>query len=147
MHVCLTSYVFNRYKSLAGVLKKDIDCFAGEDARVYMKTGRKELDEAIQIERGVVARCPCCGDPLKMRSKFARNASINGRPYSQAPAPSPRASPRAPLLGAWRTIEEVRHLESPRSVRYTELKFAPDDEGPSNGGNLLLVLAIFSFML
>ncbi|MCD7461718.1 hypothetical protein HAX54_046878 [Datura stramonium] len=124
----------DRYKSLAGVLLKDIDCFAGVDARISMKTGKKELDEAIQIERGIVARCSCCAEPLKMRSKFARNASINGRSFSQAPAPSPRASPRAPLLGAWRTIEEVRHLESPRSVRYTELKFNPDDEGPSNGG-------------
>ncbi|KAH0662957.1 hypothetical protein KY290_028899 [Solanum tuberosum] len=137
---CLLSFATERdadcerYKSLAGVLKKDIDCFAGDDARLSVRTGKKELDEAIQIERGVVARCSCCGEPLKMRSKFARNASINGRSYSQAPAPSPRASPRAPLLGAWRNIEEVRHLESPRSVRYTELKFTQDDEGPSHGG-------------
>ena len=116
-------------------MKKDIDCFAGDDARLTVRTGKNELDEAIQIERGVVARCSCCGEPLKMRSKFARNASINGRSYSQAPAPSPRASPRAPLLGAWRNIEEVRHLESPRSVRYTELKFTQDDEGPSHGGD------------
>ncbi|CAN4100457.1 unnamed protein product [Withania somnifera] len=137
---CLLSYAAerdadcNRYKSLAGVLQKDIDCFAGDDVRFSMKTGKKELDGAILIERGIVARCSCCGEPLKMRSKFARNASINGRSYSQAPAPSPRASPRAPLLGAWRTIEEVRHLESPRAVRYAELKFTQDDEGPSNGG-------------
>ncbi|KAJ8559889.1 hypothetical protein K7X08_003947 [Anisodus acutangulus] len=68
-----------------------------------------------------------------MRSKFSRNASINERSYSQAPALSPRASPRAPLLGTWRTIEEVRHLDSPRG-RYTELKFSPEDEGPSIGG-------------
>ncbi|CAN4099339.1 unnamed protein product [Withania somnifera] len=124
----------NRYKSLAGVLQKDIDCFAGDAGRVSMETGKKELDENIQIERGVVARCSCCGEPLKMRSKFTRKASINARSYSQAPAPSPRASPRAPLLGAWRTIEGVRHLESPRAVRYKELKFTQDDEGPSNGG-------------
>ncbi|KAF3671186.1 putative polynucleotide 5'-hydroxyl-kinase NOL9-like [Capsicum annuum] len=124
----------HRYRSLAGVLQKDIDCFAGDDVRLSVRTGKKELDEAIQIERGIVARCSCCREPLKMRSKFARNASINGRSHTQAPAPSPRASPRAPLLGAWRTIEEVRHLESPRSVRYMELKFTQDDEGPSNGG-------------
>ncbi|XP_059302576.1 probable myosin-binding protein 5 [Lycium ferocissimum] len=123
----------DRYKSLAGVLQKDIDCFVVDDVRLSVKTGKKELDEAIQIERGIVARCSCCGEPLKMRSKFSRNASINGRSYSQAPAPSPRASPRAPLLGTWRTIEEVRHLDSPRA-RYTELKFSPEDEGPSNGG-------------
>ncbi|XP_019243663.1 PREDICTED: probable myosin-binding protein 5 isoform X4 [Nicotiana attenuata] len=124
----------DRYKSLVGILHKDIDCFVdGDDQRVSIKSVKNE-DEVIKTGTVVVLRCSCCGEPLKLRSKYKRNLSINGDIYSQAPAPSPRSP-----LTTWKN-EELRNLELPH-VRYTELKFTsdndsdlPDDEGHQNAG-------------
>ncbi|MCD7473238.1 hypothetical protein HAX54_014953 [Datura stramonium] len=55
----------DRYKSLVGILHKDIDCFV-EDA--HMKSGKKEDEVMIQT---TFIRCSCCGEPLKMMSKVA----------------------------------------------------------------------------
>ncbi|MCD7455588.1 hypothetical protein HAX54_028709 [Datura stramonium] len=105
----------DRYKSLVGILHKDIDCFV-EDA--HMKSGKKEDEVMIQT---TFIRCSCCGEPLKMMSKYSRNASMKGNPYSQAPAPSPRSP--------WRN-EELPH------THYTEVKFISDNDLdiPDDGG-------------
>ncbi|XP_016497838.1 putative myosin-binding protein 5 [Nicotiana tabacum] len=123
----------DRYKSLVGILHKDIDCFVEDDKKVDTKSGKKE-DEVIQIEKGGIVGCSCCGEILKTKSKYSRNASMKGNPYSQAPAPSPRSP-----LTTWRN-EEARHLELPHT-QYTEVKFISDndldlpaDEGLPSGG-------------
>lgn len=121
----------DRYKSLVGILHKDIDCFVEDDQRTYVKSGKK--DEALQGDLTGVPRCSCCGDPLKTRSssKFIRSPSMN------ANAPTP--SPRAPLL-SWK-YEDGRNPELPH-IRYTELKIMsdneselPEDEDASIGDN------------
>lgn len=105
----------DRYKSLVGILHRDIDTLVDE-GRNFMRSGRK--DDPMQIDN---PRCSCCGEPLKVRSypKFSRNSSMNA---NIAPTPSPRA----PLLSSWRN-EEVRNLELPH-IRYTELKFVPEND-------------------
>ncbi|KAL3528281.1 hypothetical protein ACH5RR_007603 [Cinchona calisaya] len=108
----------DRYKSLVGILHKDIDCFVENDQKTYIKSGK--MDDAAA---GVPPpRCSCCGDPLKARpssnSKFIRSPSMN------AYAPTP--SPRAPML-SWKN-EEARNLELMPHIRYTELKIVSDNE-------------------
>ncbi|XP_006339979.1 probable myosin-binding protein 5 isoform X2 [Solanum tuberosum] len=62
----------DRYKSLVGILHKDIDCFV-EDA-LHMK---KEDHEVMLQTTTSFVRCSCCGEHLKIRSKST--------PSSQAP--------------------------------------------------------------
>ncbi|CAI9112443.1 OLC1v1012895C1 [Oldenlandia corymbosa var. corymbosa] len=121
----------DRYKSLVGILHKDIDCFVEDDPKNYLKSGKKD-EGLMQLDMTGAPRCSCCGEPLRPRpsSKFIRSASMN------AYAPTP--SPRAPLL-AWKN-EDARTAELPH-IRYTELKIMSDtdseiqeDEDVMNGG-------------
>ncbi|GAA0162470.1 hypothetical protein LIER_18558 [Lithospermum erythrorhizon] len=119
----------DRYKSLVGILNKEIDCFVEDDQRVYTNS----------LNRGGIGKCSCCGEPLnaKVHSKnYSRNNSIsNGdhhktRPQSnycrsnsisgsflQAPTTSPRIS--------WKT-EEGRNMELPH-INLSEIKFVSDN--------------------
>ncbi|XP_019066892.1 probable myosin-binding protein 5 isoform X1 [Solanum lycopersicum] len=62
----------DRYKSLVGILHKDIDCFV-KDA---LHTKKEDNEVMLQTTTSFVW-CSCCGEPLKMRSK--------SNPSSQAP--------------------------------------------------------------
>ncbi|XP_060204737.1 probable myosin-binding protein 5 isoform X2 [Lycium barbarum] len=122
----------DKYKSLVGILHKDIDCFVDDDQRMSIKSVKNE-EEVIKTGSVVILRCSCCGEPLKMRTKYSRNSSMNGNLCSQAPAPSPRS----PLT--WKN-EELGNMELPH-IQYTKLKFIsdndsdlPDDEGHQNAG-------------
>ncbi|KAK4362416.1 hypothetical protein RND71_017657 [Anisodus tanguticus] len=122
----------DRYKSLVGILHKDIDCFVDDDQRKSTKSVKNE-EEVIKTGSVVVLDCSCCGEPLKLRAKYSRNSSINGNHCSQGPAPSPRS----PLT--WKN-EESGNMELPH-IQYTKLKFIsdndsdlPDDEGHQNAG-------------
>ncbi|XP_019068586.1 probable myosin-binding protein 5 isoform X2 [Solanum lycopersicum] len=122
----------DKYKSLVGILHKDIDCFVDDDKRMSIKSVKNE-EEVIKTASVVLRNCSCCGEPLKLRTKYARNSSINGNHYTQAPA----SSPRSPLT--WKN-EESGNMELPR-IQYTKLKFSsdnesilPDDEGHQNAG-------------
>ncbi|KAL2515937.1 putative myosin-binding protein 6 [Forsythia ovata] len=117
---CLLSYATEKdsdcekYKSLVGILHKDIDLFVEDNPKTNMKPGKK--DEMDQSDgKGGIPRCSCCGEPLKIRpsSKYNRSLSMN--------APTP--SPRAPLF----RNEEGRNIELPH-VRYTEVRFTSDAE-------------------
>ncbi|XP_022866176.1 probable myosin-binding protein 5 isoform X2 [Olea europaea var. sylvestris] len=113
--VCLLSYATEKdsdceqYKSLVGILHKDIDLFVGDNPRTGKKDETKHLDD-----KGGIRRC-CCNEPLKIRPsyKYNRSLSIN------APTPSPRVS----LL----RNEDGRNIELPH-VRYSELRFTSDAE-------------------
>ncbi|XP_058179296.1 probable myosin-binding protein 5 isoform X2 [Rhododendron vialii] len=121
---CLLSFATEResdtdaYKSLAGILHKDIDTFMEDDHRIsHRQPYLGKRDDAMKVEKSGVHRCSCCGEALKMKPSSSMNASF----LSQAPAPSPRA----PVL-TWKN-EESRNLELPH-IRYTELKFMSDNE-------------------
>lgn len=133
---CLLSFAtekdsdIDKYKSIVGILHKDVDGFMDDDRKLLMKPLRKDDVEFLDEKNGLL-RCSCCGEPLKLRSsvKFRRTLSIN--------APNP--SPRAPMLGMRK--EEGRNMDLPH-IRYTELKFVSDteseipEEDVSNGDNL-----------
>ncbi|MCD7455410.1 hypothetical protein HAX54_028061 [Datura stramonium] len=120
----------DKYKSLIGILYKDIDCFVDDDPKMSIKSVKNE-EEVIKTGSVVVLSCSCCGEPLKSRTKYLRSSSINGNHHSQAPV----TSPRSPLT--WKN-EESGNLELPQ-IQYTKLKFIsdnhselPDDEGHQN---------------
>lgn len=125
----------DKYKSLVGILHKDIDCFVDDDHRMFIKPVKNE-EEVIRTGTVVVQKCCCCGEPLKLRTNYARNLSTNGIHYTQAPA----SSPRSPLT---LKNEELSNLEFPH-IQYTKLKFTsdsasvlPDDESHQNAGIIL----------
>ncbi|KAM3246874.1 hypothetical protein T459_10206 [Capsicum annuum] len=120
----------DKYKSLVGILHKDIDCFMDDEQRMLIKSLKNE-EEVIKAGIDVVQNCSCCGERLKLSTKYARNLSINGNRFSQAPA----SSPRSPLT--WKN-EGSSSMEMPH-IQYTKLKFTsdnesvlPDDEGHQN---------------
>ncbi|KAI3464018.1 hypothetical protein Pfo_020681 [Paulownia fortunei] len=104
----------DKYKSLVGILHKDIDCFVEDDRKSLIKPLKKD-DTELSDEKSGIPRCSCCGEPLKLRSssKYVRSLSMN------SPAPSPRASWLASRN------EEGRNIELPR-IRYSELKLMSD---------------------
>ncbi|XAR65429.1 hypothetical protein NMG60_11009558 [Bertholletia excelsa] len=134
---CLLSFATEKeadidtYKSLVGILHKDIDTFLDDDHLSNSNLGRKE--EIAVGEKDGVQRCSCCGEPLKLKvpsKQMARNnSSMNPRILSQGPAPSPRA----PLM-AWRN-EDTRNPELPH-IRYSELRFHDELQEDEDGSHL-----------
>jgi len=132
---CLLSYATEKdsdcekYKSLVGILHKDINLFVEDNPRTtYIKPRKKGEIEQFDDKAGIL-RCCCCNEPLKIRpsSQYNRSLSMN------APTPSPRAT----LLKK----EEGRNIELPH-YRYSELRFTsdaesvlPEEEYASNGDN------------
>ncbi|XP_059644343.1 probable myosin-binding protein 5 [Cornus florida] len=127
------------YRSLVGILHKDIDSFVEDDHKIQLKSGGRRDDVRNSPTPCPVYRCSCCGEPLRMRSSsrstMTRSSSINASLLSQAPAPSPRT----PMMTL--RYEEPRNLDLPH-IRYTELKFIsdnesehPEDEDGSNADN------------
>ncbi|KAK6123432.1 hypothetical protein DH2020_042828 [Rehmannia glutinosa] len=122
---CLLSFAtekesdFDRYKSLVGILHKDVDWFVEDERKTLMKPLRKDETETMSCDdqRSGILRCSCCGEPLKLKSssKYSRSLSMNG----------PTPSPRAPLFGS--RNEDGGNLDLPH-IRYTELKLMSDTE-------------------
>ncbi|PIN22655.1 hypothetical protein CDL12_04639 [Handroanthus impetiginosus] len=108
----------DKYKSLVGILHKDVDCFLEEERKLLMKPSKKDDQTELSNEKSGSHRCSCCGEPLKLRSssKYVRSLSMNG------PTPSPRAS----WLSSNKN-EDGRNVEMPH-VKYTELKLMSDSE-------------------
>lgn len=113
----------DKYKSIVGILHKDIDRLVEDERRSLMKRDSADFSEA----KSGNPWCSCCGEPVKLKSsmKYLRSMSI------KSPAPSPRVS----WLG--RGIEDGRPIETPRSrfadietprTRFAELKFVADTE-------------------
>lgn len=131
---CLLSFATEKefdcdtYKSLVGILHKDLESFVEDDNKINLKIPAVRKDDAIVVGKSSGNRCSCCGDPLKMKTSHSKSSLL-----SQAPTPSPRAAFLTTLKN-----EESRNMELPH-IRYTELKFMsdteselPDDEYISN---------------
>ncbi|PKI63169.1 probable myosin-binding protein 5 [Punica granatum] len=137
---CLLSFATEKesdcdtYKSLVGILHKDLDCFVQDDSHIHLAlpTSKKAGDSSsVHSEKDVASdqRCSCCGEPLK--AKFSSSNPKGGSsqkpgkstsPISQAPAPSPRG-PLTTLKNG-----DGPNLMLPH-IRYTELKFMSDNDG------------------
>lgn len=128
---CLLSFATEKesdcdtYKSLVGILHKDLECFVEDDyhqIQLSVPAARTWEEATGQVEKSssiVQVSCSCCGVPLKMSStSSAYPKGKNGSALAHAPAPSPRA----PLRN-----DENRGLDLPH-IRYTELKLMSDHE-------------------
>lgn len=128
---CLLSFATEKesdcgtYKSLIGILHKDLDCLVEDDHHhIHLSLPAvRAKDEGFQIEKSDILRCSCCGEFLKTKTKSSsysrgRQAST----FSQAPAPSPRA----PFSLTQRNNEQ-RGLELPHG-RCMELKLLSENE-------------------
>ncbi|CAN1216429.1 Probable myosin-binding protein 6 [Linum perenne] len=108
---CLLSFATGKesssdtYKSLVGILHKDIELFfvdeEHEEMQFPLPPGKRD-DVVVPADKSHVHRCSCCGGPLKGAKSKGKNAASS---FTQAPTPSPRSS--APL----------RHLDLPPTVR------------------------------
>lgn len=111
---CLLSFATQResdcdtYKSLVGILHKDLECFVGDDPEIEMSL----RDDGVQIQRSKTQKCSCCEQPLKVKTscpkpKAPLTVSHELDP-APAPAPTPRAYPHPTFIN-----EESRGLELP----------------------------------
>ncbi|CAJ1975223.1 unnamed protein product [Sphenostylis stenocarpa] len=120
---CLLSFATEKesdcdtYKSLVGILHKDLECFVQEGQPIQLSL----KDEGfIPFERNNNQKCSCCGEPLKMKTSYAKVK--HSASFSRAPNPSPRAFPFSSLKS------DIPHsLELPH-MRYRELKFTSDHD-------------------
>ncbi|KAF8037209.1 hypothetical protein BT93_B0193 [Corymbia citriodora subsp. variegata] len=142
---CLLSFATEKesdcdtYKSLVGILHKDLECFVQDDSGVHLALSSGKKDEKVEVKKTGDQQCMCCGEPLKVKlSSHSKNGAKSGKctsPVSQAPTPSPR--------GPFVTLrnEEAPNLMLPH-IRYTELKFNPDAgsdvPGHDTSSNVLL---------
>ncbi|KAJ7956309.1 Myosin-binding protein [Quillaja saponaria] len=123
---CLLSFATEKesdtatYKSLVGILHKDLECFVEDDQQIQLSLLAGKKDEELLVEKSSTNWCSCCGEPLKVKSSYpkGKNAAL----FTQAPAPSPRAHPHVTSKN-----EETRSLELPH-IRYKELKFMSDND-------------------
>lgn len=128
---CLLSFATGKesdcdtYKSLVGILHKDIELFVDEDQELHLSLPAGKKDEPGVVEKSSDYRCSCCGEPLKMKSSYgkAKNPAV----VSSVPCPSPRAS----FLSL---KNEDRGLDLHPS-KNSEPKLVPDESKPSEDGD------------
>ncbi|KAK7304571.1 hypothetical protein VNO77_42452 [Canavalia gladiata] len=114
---CLLSFATEKesdcdtYKSLIGILHKDLECFVqdGQPIQLSLKD-----DGIMHVDKTSIStqKCSCCGEPLKVKSSYAKVKHSSS--FARAPTPSPRAFP----------FSSPRALDLPH-FRFTELKFMP----------------------
>ena len=120
---CLLSFATEKqadcdtYKSLVGILHKDLECFVEDDQQIQLSLIH---DDGMPAEKSSTLRCSCCGAPLKVKSSYAKVKHLGA--ISQAPAPSPRAHPYGTSKN-----DDSRGLELPHA-RYAELKLLAERE-------------------
>ncbi|XP_062025974.1 probable myosin-binding protein 5 [Rosa rugosa] len=127
---CLLSFAtekesdFDTYKSLVGILHKDLECLVEDDEHQIQLSvpAARTWEDAGSIEKSkdsMTIGCSCCGAPLKLSSasSYSKAKSVSG--LAQAPTPSPRAPPGR--------NDDNPGLDLP-PIRYPELKFMSDNE-------------------
>ncbi|KAE9604349.1 hypothetical protein Lal_00024169 [Lupinus albus] len=119
---CLLSFATEResdidtYKSLVGILHKDLECFVEDGQPIQLSLKDEEMT---QVETSRTQKCSCCGKPLRVKSSHGKPRRLES--FARAPTPSPRAYP----FSAFKN-EENNALDSPR-IPYSELKFMEND--------------------
>ncbi|KAL9688989.1 hypothetical protein QQ045_033418 [Rhodiola kirilowii] len=126
---CLLSFATEKdadcdtYKSLVGILNKDLECFVEDDSKIHLKfPGAVRKDEDIvEVEKSSPEHfCSCCGDPLKVKLAFPKgNAGAASNKMKQL-CTAPNPTPRSPY---------ARNLDLPH-IPYTELKSLKGSQSP-----------------
>ncbi|CAK8563104.1 unnamed protein product [Lathyrus sativus] len=122
---CLLSFATQKesdcdtYKSLVGVLNKNLDCFVdGQNIQLTLKDG-----EVLQAEKST-QNCACCGAPLKPKSSISRR---NSGSLSYSPAALPPIYPTAVPKS-----EESRGVDSPQILSAKKDSKLPQNEDDSS---------------
>ncbi|GMJ15116.1 hypothetical protein like AT1G74830 [Hibiscus trionum] len=106
----------DRYKSLLGILHKDIDQLLVEEdneVQLSLPAGAKKDEDPAGLEKSKEHRCTCCGQPLNVKSTGSKEK------YSSL-------SSLAPSPPHWAA-------ENPSHVKYSEPEFKPDEsEAPED---------------
>lgn len=117
---CLLSFATEKksdcdtYKSLVGVLNKNLECFVGDGQNIQLSL---KDDGVLQAEKSsTTQRCSCCGAPLKAKPSISKGN--NSGSFLRAPTASPRAHPCMTSKN-----EESRALELPH------IRYARNDSG------------------
>ncbi|CAL0319954.1 unnamed protein product [Lupinus luteus] len=119
---CLLSFATEResdidtYKSLVGILHKDLECFVEDGQPIQLSLKDEEIT---RIETSNTQKCSCCGKPLKFKSSTGKPRRLES--FARAPTPSPRAYPFYTSKN-----EESNALDLPQFA-YTKLKFMEND--------------------
>ncbi|KAF8399371.1 hypothetical protein HHK36_015236 [Tetracentron sinense] len=113
------------YKSLVGILDKDLECSVEDDHKIHLRLPAGEKN-SLQVEKSSVHRCSCCGEPLRVRPSFPKG-------LVQTPAPNGNGVPQNPVPSPQRALmtvktEESRSLDPLPHIQYTELRFMSDTE-------------------
>ncbi|KAG5019767.1 hypothetical protein JHK87_015622 [Glycine soja] len=122
---CLLSFATEKesdcdtYKSLVGILHKDLECFVQDDQPIQLSL---KDDGFMQVDRSNNQKCSCCGEPLKMKSSNSNVKVKHSSSFVRAPTPSPRAFPFSTPISLEPNGPELPH------IRYKELKFMADPE-------------------
>ncbi|KAI9086515.1 hypothetical protein K1719_031599 [Acacia pycnantha] len=125
---CLLSFATEKeadcdtYKSLVGILHKDLECFVEDDQQIQLSL----RDDGMPIEKSIsTQKCSCCGKPLKAKSSYPKGKNV----HTHAPSPSPRALRHTTS----RNYEESRGLELPQTPksRLADTKIS-DSEAPED---------------
>ncbi|KAK4264261.1 hypothetical protein QN277_025465 [Acacia crassicarpa] len=125
---CLLSFATEKeadcdtYKSLVGILHKDLECFVEDDQHIQLSL----RDDGMPLEKSIsTQKCSCCGKPLKAKSSYPKGKNV----HTHAPSPSPRALRHTTS----RNYEESRGLELPQTPksRLADTKIS-DSEAPED---------------
>ncbi|KAI9087564.1 hypothetical protein K1719_030434 [Acacia pycnantha] len=121
---CLLSFVMEKessdcdsYKSLVGILHKDLEFFVGKDIEIHLGLSNDYVYE----ETSKSQKCSCCGQPLKVK-KFIRSKARKNAVKKIPKAPGP-----VPLLKV--NSREKRKELSKSESDYSELE--EDDNIPN----------------
>ncbi|KAK8659171.1 hypothetical protein V6N13_029381 [Hibiscus sabdariffa] len=88
---CLLSFATEKetdchnYKSLLGILHKDIELFLDEEQHVHLSLPSGTKDEVVQKRNDY--RCACCGEPLKVKLSNPKWKSSYLSSFTHAPSP------------------------------------------------------------
>ncbi|OMO49910.1 hypothetical protein CCACVL1_30759 [Corchorus capsularis] len=122
---CLLSFATEKesdcdtYKSLLGILHKDIELFVDEDHELHLSLPAGKNEGVHVLEKSNHHRCSCCGEPLKVKVKSSYTKGNNTSALAPAPTPRTPANPNFDLS----------------HIKYSELKLNNSDESDHNEDN------------
>lgn len=117
---CLLSFATEKesdcdtYKSLVGILHKDLECFVEDDLQIQLSL----RDDGVPLEKSPTQKCSCCGKPLRAKSSYHKEKNVGGFAAAHPHTTSSRN-------------DEPRGSELPQS-RFSGLKIG-DSEASDDG--------------
>ncbi|KAK8306135.1 hypothetical protein V6Z11_D03G106700, partial [Gossypium hirsutum] len=112
------------YKSLLGILHKDIELFVDEDHEFHLSLPSGKREEGIVFEKSNDLLCSCCGAPLKVKPLYSKGKV--SPPSFVAPIPSPKPPTNQNL-----DFSHVKYTDC--KLNWDESEAAQDDNDRSKG--------------